>query len=646
MSEQYRFFDSVDGEDERYYTADEFAEYFRQLITSGIFNGGENLRVRTDGTDMTVNINEGYAWLEGYLYKIDTEPLSLTLDSADPGMNRIDRIVIRLDKSLEKRYVKTFILKGTAAESPIPPPITRDENIYEISLAQIKVIAGKSFIGEAEITDERFDEEVCGIVNSLIKVDTKHLVKAFESEWQTWYEGIKDETFVPIGDLRDGFIRTPGDLIYSTPDSKLQFEKGWPVNRNTPKMELDGLGLNKEGNLYINTLKDEYLTLVNKDVMGDSKSQNLTDTSWLAIPFTTNADVKHLEITMRLQRQSIARIRSIICEAGANGLPDTSKEYGRYFSDNYNEVSSGFGDNTWEVELDKILKTDKKYFLIFYGYRSDYYFKAGYVDTSGDVNYYLSTNSGSTWVSYERTPRIFISGKELVDEGVVTIDYSNLANFKKHGLLNLDIIDNDKSYYTVDVLDLNSKVIKENLIPGNYLFEDNIPKDSKIRIRLTKVGEEEPKLREYKHLWIADTSGVRIEEAIVPSDNVIESYPGQVRVETRSSRENGLNSLKAKLSKGGKYRIKCEIRSGSSTAYARLYVFLSSEKYGSRIGYASIEGNSFTPVTLDLDSVPPNSELLLNLGVNTSSDEYVYMRNLEICGESGYLKDKVYQEQE
>ena len=62
MTEKYRFFDSVDGEDERYYSADEFAEYFRQLVTSGIFNGGENLRVTADGTDMSVKIKEGYAW--------------------------------------------------------------------------------------------------------------------------------------------------------------------------------------------------------------------------------------------------------------------------------------------------------------------------------------------------------------------------------------------------------------------------------------------------------------------------------------------------------------------------------------------------------------------------------------------------------
>lgn len=198
MAEKYMFFDSVDGEDERYYTADEFAEYFRQLITSGVFNGGENLKVGTTGFDMDVLINQGYAWLEGYLYKIDTEALSLTLDGADPKLNRIDRIIIRLDKSLEKRHVRAFILKGTPGSNPSPPDITRDENIYEISLAQIKVIAGKSFIGKSEITDERLNTNVCGLVNSLIKADTTEIfdqfqhwymqkTKEYQNQWGSWW---------------------------------------------------------------------------------------------------------------------------------------------------------------------------------------------------------------------------------------------------------------------------------------------------------------------------------------------------------------------------------------------------------------------------------------------------------------------------
>ena len=107
------------------YTADEFAEYFRQFIRNGIFTGGDNLKVETDEQDMKVFIKPGYAFIEGYLYKIDTEPLVMQHNIADPSLNRIDRIVIRLDKTLENRYVKAFILEGTPAETPQVPELTR-----------------------------------------------------------------------------------------------------------------------------------------------------------------------------------------------------------------------------------------------------------------------------------------------------------------------------------------------------------------------------------------------------------------------------------------------------------------------------------------------------------------------------------------
>ena len=629
MAERFRFFDSIDGEDERYYTADEFAEYFRQLVTSGIFNGGENLRVTADGTDMSVKIKEGYAWLEGYLYKIDTEPLKLTLDAADPNLNRIDRIIIRLDKTLDNRYVRAFVLKGIPAQEPIAPQLRRDENIYEISLAQIRIIAGKSFIGETEVMDERFNEDVCGIVNSLIKVDTSHLIKAFEDEWQTWYNGIKDETFVPIGNLRDGFIRTPEDLIYSIPDSKLQFEKGWPIHRNIPKMELEGLGLNEDGNLYIDTLKNDYEDVFSHNVEGSLSSENLHVDSQLAIPFTVNTDVKHLQITMILKRYSIGMIRCIICGSDDEGLPDLTKEIGRYFPDwqGYSEMNDKFSDFTWDMPLNRLLKTDEQYYLILYSWSTEYYINAGYSDSHGEMNYFLSTNKGLTWTSYERTPRLIISGKELVDEGVATIDYSNLANFKKHGLINLEIIDNVNSYYVIDVLDLDGNVIKGNIISGKYLFEDNLSKDTKVRIRLIKVGEEEPKLKGFEHLWVADTSKVRIEQAIVPSDNTIF---GPVKTAKSSTA-----TIYAHVPYAGRYRLKCEIKTNNASVNAIVTVYENSSSNGNRIGYASVKGDVYTPITMDLESVAANSKIVIVL--TTSNSSYpATIRNIELCGEYGF----------
>jgi hypothetical protein len=178
------FFDSVDGEDERYYTADEFADYFRRFIRNGIFNGsGDNLQVGAQGQDMRTFIKPGYAWIEGYLYKIDIEPLELYHPMAHASLDRIDRVVIRLDKTLKNRFVKAFVLTGTPAETPQVPELTRNENIYELSLAQVRVLAGKSFIEAYQITDERLNPEVCGVVTHLFEqVDTTEIF----NEWQLY----------------------------------------------------------------------------------------------------------------------------------------------------------------------------------------------------------------------------------------------------------------------------------------------------------------------------------------------------------------------------------------------------------------------------------------------------------------------------
>ncbi|MGG1660564.1 right-handed parallel beta-helix repeat-containing protein [Brevibacillus sp. NRS-1366] len=205
MAEHYRFFDST-SDDERVYTADEFAEYFRRVLSDGIFNGGTNLKVESSGTDIRTYIQPGYAWVQGYMYKVDTGPLYLQHEYPDPNLDRIDRVVIRLDKRLEHRYVRTFILKGTPAASPVPPVLTRDENVFELSLAQVRIIKGKSYIEGSQITDERLNNSVCGLVNSLIQVDTQTMFDQFKKQWDGWMATIEGKTPVMSVNGKSGAV--------------------------------------------------------------------------------------------------------------------------------------------------------------------------------------------------------------------------------------------------------------------------------------------------------------------------------------------------------------------------------------------------------------------------------------------------------
>ena len=196
MAEFYRFFDST-LDDVREYTAEEFSEYFRMVLTNGVYNGGTNLQVAAGGGNMTVDIKDGYAMINGYLYKV-AGGVTLTLANADVTYNRIDRIVLRWDIREESRFIKAMVIKGVASKSPVAPALTRNNEIYELSLAQVLVKAGTNFIAGSDVTDERLNTSVCGIFNSRIQADTTEIfsqfnkwynekIPSFEKAWNDWF---------------------------------------------------------------------------------------------------------------------------------------------------------------------------------------------------------------------------------------------------------------------------------------------------------------------------------------------------------------------------------------------------------------------------------------------------------------------------
>ncbi|MBT2661952.1 hypothetical protein [Bacillus sp. ISL-45] len=181
--EEYSFFNSVNGD--RQYDADEFAKYFRQFLTTGLYhkNNVPSLKV-TATTGLGTKVEPGSAFLEGYMYRNTTDK-ALTHDAGDATNPRIDRVVVRLDRSLAQRSIQAVVKKGTPATNPLPPALQRDDIIFEISLAQVRVNAGTSTINS--VTDERLDVNVAGLVSSLITVPTDQ----FQAEWNKWFAGIQ-----------------------------------------------------------------------------------------------------------------------------------------------------------------------------------------------------------------------------------------------------------------------------------------------------------------------------------------------------------------------------------------------------------------------------------------------------------------------
>lgn len=179
--EKGRFFDSVGGD--RKYSAEEFAEYFRSFFTSGLVDVDTSLKV-TAATGMTVGIAYGIAVVNGYGYWLEADTGStktLTIPAAHATLPRIDRIVIRLDTSVAKRSINLVVKQGVEAPVPAAPALTRTGNIYELSLARVNVGASITAIIGANITDERADNDLCGLVRNI--TENRAALSAHEKDY-------------------------------------------------------------------------------------------------------------------------------------------------------------------------------------------------------------------------------------------------------------------------------------------------------------------------------------------------------------------------------------------------------------------------------------------------------------------------------
>ena len=161
--EKSGFFNSASGD--RIYDATDFAAYFGDLVSNGIFHrNAENLQV-VAATGMNVTVRPGTAWINGYHYT-NTTPLDLPIPTADGVNPRIDRIVVRWNNV--GRTIRLAVLSGSPAPTPNPPNITRNNDIWELGIATVYVLRGAVAITAENISDTRLSPTVCGLVNSLM----------------------------------------------------------------------------------------------------------------------------------------------------------------------------------------------------------------------------------------------------------------------------------------------------------------------------------------------------------------------------------------------------------------------------------------------------------------------------------------------
>ena len=175
--EYFGFFDSTQS-DERVYTGMDFERYTNALSASGV-RDAQSLKVETADDGLKVRIGYGSAIVGGHYYALEDDgggALVRTLD-APVSKSRIDRIVLRMNGADTTRSVSIAVLKGAEGDVPQPPQLTRSGSVYEISLARVFVGIGVSIIDAAQITDEREDLAVCGVLQGITAQEANALAQ-------------------------------------------------------------------------------------------------------------------------------------------------------------------------------------------------------------------------------------------------------------------------------------------------------------------------------------------------------------------------------------------------------------------------------------------------------------------------------------
>lgn len=187
MSERSGFFNAlkVNGVPDRTYNADDYCDNLAVVISNGVLRSTNN-DLRVTATGLFPKVNVGRAWIEGHYYYNDAE-FTFPAVSVPISGQRYDRVILRLDKTLTGRTIRLMYLEGVAAANPAKPAITRNDNIYDLVLADILISANASTIN---VTDTRSNKNLCGWVYSTSGDDSFYT--SLDQDFNDWFDETKD----------------------------------------------------------------------------------------------------------------------------------------------------------------------------------------------------------------------------------------------------------------------------------------------------------------------------------------------------------------------------------------------------------------------------------------------------------------------
>ena len=187
------FFNSVNHD--RLYNAEQISSMFDGIILDGIYQGlGDAFIVKPySELNCTVTVGTGRAWFD-HTWTLNSTEHALTLDDPNVLYDRIDAIVIDVDRRQDVRANSIKVVKGTVSEHGATKPSLIEEELHnQYPLAYVTVKAGSAAPIKAQYIENVIGQSKTPLVAGVLEhMDIGMFVQQMEAEFNEWFDRLKD----------------------------------------------------------------------------------------------------------------------------------------------------------------------------------------------------------------------------------------------------------------------------------------------------------------------------------------------------------------------------------------------------------------------------------------------------------------------
>ena len=221
MAFTYGFYNSKNG-DRKYY-AEQMAMLVDGLITNGVFMTVGNQFMVKPSSGMSVSVDTGHAWYDATWSHNDSEMI-MTASQSDILLDRIDALVLEVDKTESVRENAIKWVVGTPGSNPVKPTLTFEEYLRQRPIAYIRIPANSTEI-KAENIEYVVGTSECPFVTGVLEgMNIDNLVAQWGAQWTSW-SGEKSEEFNTwFGDIKDTLSEDAAANLYNMITNRMPME--------------------------------------------------------------------------------------------------------------------------------------------------------------------------------------------------------------------------------------------------------------------------------------------------------------------------------------------------------------------------------------------------------------------------------------